>query len=566
MPAGQVRLTARRGRAPAKDAFAEASGFVAHPLLTPGAVAYRPFEVAMARESLAESTLVVLPTGLPKTAVAVLVAAERLRQAGGFVLAVAPSRPIARQLKAAFDSALSPSLRILEVHGRTSRAARQDAFEKGSVVVATPEGLASDLAEGRLDLGRCSLLVVDEAHRAVGDFAYVELVRALRRDRPGGLVLALAGSPGGDRRRTAAIMDVLGLRRVEARTREDEDVRPFLAASAVEVLEVELDEPLKVIQALLEREMEAPLAKLVSLGALPSTPTHLVGKRQLLAAGDMLRRQRGGDKGAFFEGLQAHAQAMLLVQALEICETRGARPLVDFLSRLGAEADAPRAERALTASEAVKGAARLAEAHAAVFHPKVRAAVALVRDLVRERPGARAWVIVPHRDTALAVEEALSAPPPLGPAIRTAMPMGRGPAAGSRASADREPAEALRDFSGGCVQVLVAAGSPREGLDTRDTDLVVFFEAAPAALRAIQGRGRSGRAGPGRVVVLVSPDTRDEPGLDAAAGRERRKQSKGRSVQGGLVAGRPERGPNQRLPFEVGSGPAQAGPLGEAPP
>src|SRR5689334_6389885 len=107
MGGGQAQLKGAARAPPAPDAFQESGGFVVHPLLRRGAVESRGYQAAMARGALTGSTLVVLPTGLGKTAIAYLVAAERLRQAGGFVLVLAPTRPLARQLFEGFQGVLA---------------------------------------------------------------------------------------------------------------------------------------------------------------------------------------------------------------------------------------------------------------------------------------------------------------------------------------------------------------------------------------------------------------------------------------------------------------------------
>ena len=45
------------------------------------------------------------------------------------------------------------------------------------LVFATPEVVKNDLAENRLTLSEFSLLVFDEAHRAVKDYAYTSIAR-----------------------------------------------------------------------------------------------------------------------------------------------------------------------------------------------------------------------------------------------------------------------------------------------------------------------------------------------------------------------------------------------------
>jgi Fanconi anemia group M protein len=58
--------------------------------------------------------------------------------------------------------------------------------------------------------------------------------------------------------------------------------------------------------------------------------------------------------------------------------------------------------------------------------------------------------------------------------------------------------------------VLIATSVGEEGLDVPSTDMVIFYEAVPSEIRSIQRKGRTGRSGAGRVVVLVTKGTADE--------------------------------------------------------
>jgi Fanconi anemia group M protein len=68
----------------------------------------------------------------------------------------------------------------------------------------------------------------------------------------------------------------------------------------------------------------------------------------------------------------------------------------------------------------------------------------------------------------------------------------------------------LDDFRSGTFNVLVATQIGEEGLDIVECDEVVFYDTVPSAIRYIQRRGRTGRKGPGKAIILVAKGTRDE--------------------------------------------------------
>ena len=58
--------------------------------------------------------------------------------------------------------------------------------------------------------------------------------------------------------------------------------------------------------------------------------------------------------------------------------------------------------------------------------------------------------------------------------------------------------------------VLVASSVGEEGLDIPEVSAVIFYEPVASELRRTQRSGRTGRTKPGKVVYLVTKDTRDE--------------------------------------------------------
>ena len=81
--------------------------YVSHPLIRPDAVELRSYQQNIARSCLRGNTLVVLPTGLGKTVIALLVVADRLLALPhSRCLIVAPTKPLVLQHLGYFRSAL----------------------------------------------------------------------------------------------------------------------------------------------------------------------------------------------------------------------------------------------------------------------------------------------------------------------------------------------------------------------------------------------------------------------------------------------------------------------------
>ena len=59
----------------------------------------------------------------------------------------------------------------------------------------TPQTLQKDIEAGLVDLNRVVLLVVDEAHRATGNYAYCKIIEYLEKTRVGFRIVALSATP-----------------------------------------------------------------------------------------------------------------------------------------------------------------------------------------------------------------------------------------------------------------------------------------------------------------------------------------------------------------------------------
>jgi ERCC4-related helicase len=166
-------------------------------MLRPVGLEVRSYQRSISQSALMGNTLVVLPTGLGKTVIAILVAAERLSDiTGSKVLVLAPTKPLVLQHSELFRNHLKDAdLTFGVLTGETHPDERRVVFEESTLVFATPEVVRNDLAEQRYTLQNVSLVVFDEAHRCVKDYAYTEVAEAYKKQATNQLVLGLTASP-----------------------------------------------------------------------------------------------------------------------------------------------------------------------------------------------------------------------------------------------------------------------------------------------------------------------------------------------------------------------------------
>jgi ERCC4-related helicase len=540
--------SARRSRTelpPLPGVWGVEDGLVVHPLLASGALRALPFQMDFARISLEDDLLVVLPTGLGKTVVAALSAAELLRRSPGKVLFLAPTRPLVQQHADAFGRWLVP-LSIARFTGTVRRPVREGRWETADLVFATPEIVANDLAAGRYTLSDVALLVFDEAHHAVGRYAYVPIAERFRLERPlGSRVLGLTASPGGQEERIEAVVAALGVTRIEARSREDPGVLEYVQTTEVDLRWVDLPPAAQKVRDLLVEASRATARKLQKMGYLRRKPITSLSVKDLIA----LRAEifaRPGPMVRRFGPLFHQLVLLHLHHALERLETQGLQPFLQYLERVEAKPKPSRGDTAfLKLPEVAEGrgiAADTLRTSVAPSHPKLDALRSLVRESLdppSDRPR-RILVFAQYRDTIQTIQSALEA---------DGWTVGRFVGQATRDRDDpgmnqKEQAEVLRAFRDGRFPILVASSVAEEGLDVPDVDRVVFFESVPSEIRAIQRRGRTGRTSLGRVTVLLTRETRDVRYQVAEVRRERAMRSIVRRLSAaGRAEGRRKRSP-----------------------
>ena len=450
--------------------------------------------------------LVVLPTGLGKTLIAMLIVDYRLSKYGGKVLFLAPTKPLAVQHAESFKRLFNlPQEKINVLTGELSPEKRGKLWEESVVITATPQTVENDILTGRISLEDVVLLVVDEAHRAVGSYSYVFIAKEYLKTAKHPLVLGLTASPGSDEGKIREIVQNLGIEHVEVRTESSPDVKPYVQRIAFEWVRVELPGIYKEVRSLL-REMLKESLKPLAHFKLVSTYSPDISKREVLQAGSKINQEVA--RGNYEVGrLRMHqAKAIKLLHAIELLETQGLTALRAYLKKLREDKRAKSSGELMDDPRMRKVIYLLVQAKEnGIDHPKMEKLKGLVREQLERKPNSKIIIFTNYRDTGRKIVEELRT---MG--ISAERFIGQASRGKDRGMSQKEQKETLERFSRGEFSVLVATSVGEEGLDVPEVDLVVFYEPVPSAIRSIQRRGRTGRHRPGRVVVLMAKGTRDE--------------------------------------------------------
>ena len=449
--------------------------------------------------------LVVLPTGLGKTLIAMLIADYRLSKYGGKVLMLAPTKPLALQHAESFRKLFNlPPEKINVLTGELSPEKRRKIWEDSVVVTATPQTVENDILTGRISLEDVVLLVFDEAHRAVGNYSYVFIAREYLKTAKHPLVLGLTASPGSDEEKIREIVMNLGIEHIEVRTESSPDVKPYVQRIAFEWVRVELPGIYKEVRKILREMLRESLKPLANAGLVSSSSPD-IPKREVLQAGSKINQAVA--KGDYSLGslMKHQAKAMKLHHAIELLETQGLTALRNYLKKL--REDRSKSSRELMEDPRMRKVIYLLvqAKELGLDHPKMDKLKELVRKQLEKKPDSKIIIFTNYRDTGRKIVEELKR---MG--ISAERFIGQASRGSDRGMSQREQKEILDRFSRGEFRVLVATSVGEEGLDVPEVDLVVFYEPVPSAIRSIQRRGRTGRHRPGKVVILMAKGTRDE--------------------------------------------------------
>ena len=452
----------------------------------------RAYQSAIASSALAKgNTLVVLPTGMGKTLVAFLAMESMVKR--GRVFFLAPTKPLVRQH---YNTLLAmtnfPEGEAALITGEVPPKKREGLWER-RICFSTPQSLQNDIKAGRVSPS-CSLCVIDEAHRAVGNYAYTFVAEKCGKE--GALLLGLTASPGGNKARIEEIVAALGISNIEIRTSTDPDVAPYIKKLDISYVRVPLGQEFSEVRKLLQGMLNDNVIYLANYGFAAPTKSKrgLVELRQkIMVSSDRVK----------YQAISFYSTVFNLVHMLELLETQGLSTFLSYVNKMRAKPDT-KARRRILADKRFLEALRLCST--ASEHPKMAELV----KILNSKKGEKVLVFAQYRDQVNAIVSTLRQS---GFSAERFVGKKEGVTA-------EEQKRTIERFSAGEFDVMAATSIGEEGLDIPSVDTVVFFEPIPSEIRSIQRRGRAGRLKAGSVVVLITTGTRDEAYFHSSKKRE----------------------------------------------
>lgn len=508
--------------------------FVTHRLIKPQTVEARLYqEVLVSRIAEKGNTLVVAPTALGKTIVAVMLSAHILeKQPEKKILFLAPTKPLAVQHEKSYKKFFAtPEEEIVSITGTTPSKERAKIYSEKKIINATPQTVENDLLNGIINIKEFGLVIFDEAHRAVGDYAYVFISLQFQKQNPSALILALTASPGSEEEKIQDVCRNLAIKNIEIKDTEDNDVKPYVNEIEIDWVRVDLPAEFLRIKNHLEEFQKKQLKLLKSTGFAVTENKKYYNKFRLLEMQSNIRKRlisHGKTQPSLFFAASKCAAMLKVSHAEELIETQGIGALLNYFEKL--EEDAARgkskASKAILADEDIKLAASITRKlfSQKVQHPKYAELKKIILNQLVLEPESKIIVFNHYRDSIKEVAEFLKNgnTPEEKELIKPTKFIGQATKGTEKGMSQKIQQEVLEQLRAGEFNVLVTSSVAEEGLDIPAVELVVFFEPVPSEIRTIQRRGRTGRFGKGKAIILMAKNTRDEAFYWAAKNKESR--------------------------------------------
>jgi Fanconi anemia group M protein len=289
-------------------------------------------------------------------------------------------------------------------------------------------------------------------------------------------------------------------------------------------VKVDLPDELKKIKAFLDMSYSSKLEEAINFRYISGTPASYT-KTSLLSAISGLHGKIGqGDKSfELLKTISLLAEALKLQHAIELVETQGTYPLLEYLNQLEKQAltSKTKAVKNLINDTNFKSAHILTKNtyEKNINHPKFDALKQIVTNELAVDKNSKIIIFTQFRDTASKIKDVLVAKN-----ISSELFFGQAKKKNEGLS-QKHQKEMIENFIDEKFSCLIATSVGEEGLDIPEVDLVIFYEPIPSAIRTVQRRGRTGRQKEGKVITLITKNTRDESYRWVAHHKEKRMYS-----------------------------------------
>ncbi len=457
--------------------------YVDHEFIRKNTLEYREYQADLVNQSKYENCLIVLPTGLGKTAIAVQIIAHHLKKTSNATLFLAPTKVLINQ----HYEFLKHSITIFDIALITgdNLITKRKKLWKNSIICATPEITKNDLLRKIIVPTQFDLIIFDEAHRTIGNYAYSTIAEQFTSSDI--RIIGMTATLPSEQEKAEEIVKRLKIQNIAHRTEESQDVKKYIQHTDIKWIKVELPHEMKEVQNLIKCSLNDKYKKLNKNGIVISVENKSLSR--LLMMRDYILRKNKFLAKLFFMTIRIH-------YALNIFESHGVSSFLRFCDRMKLKKFG--VNDLLTDYHFSRATfiAKLIQKKG-IEHSKIIKLQEILRLTVN-----KTIVFTSYRDSVEIIHKALTKIN-----IKSGFLIGK---AGKTGLKQKKQIETVQKFRDNEYQVLIATRVGEEGLDISEVDNVIFYDNVPSSIRFIQRKGRTGRKYAGKIFVLITKNTIDE--------------------------------------------------------
>jgi ERCC4-related helicase len=528
------------------------SGFYEHPLVKRNAISYRLYQKNIIEKCSHKNSLVVLPTGLGKTIIGILLLVKVLEKyPQGKVIILAPTRPLVSQHAQSCKKMLNLNEeKITFFTGKISPDKRMLLFRDSQIIISTPQVIKNDLERGRYNLTPVCLLIFDEAHRTRGNYAYRFISEEYVASCFDPLILSLTASPGKNYEIIQELCDNLYIENVIFKTYEDKDVSKYV--HEIDIFLEFVDLPIKVLElsAIWYNLFEKFLTYFIARELLPPNKPYYSKLDFLGLSRDLTLSIRYEnvykddlsedeyldslyftdpkiidivkEKDLNIESIFSYCSSCIsLLHGKELLETQNYSLFKSFVEKLEQKA----AYKILSAKRIINSdhykfvkAFFTLNPPEELYHPKINALLSIVDEEINSNHNQKIIIFTQYREMAEFLK--INLKNHYQDRLVIEKFIGQSSKINDQGFSQDKQIEILRQFREDKINILIATSVAEEGLDIPNVDAIIFYEPVPSEIRLIQRRGRTGRHASGRCYVLITRGTVDVPYQKVAKNKE----------------------------------------------
>jgi len=482
----------------------------------------RLYQQSIFANSLNKNTLVVLPTGLGKTVIAIMLCVFYFNSNNKKVLFLAPTKPLVEQQEKSFKSFFKneSDFNFSVLTGLVSPKKRKIIYEESDFIFSTPQLIENDIINSVIKISDFGFVIFDEGHRASGNYAYCFIAEEF--DKKKVKILTLTASPGTSLEQIREVMTNLRIEHVQVKKHTDSDVKPYVKKTKIEKIEVELSEEFIDISKLLKLVLEKKFNSLKEMGIFIGKNYSQLTKTDLLdLQRDLRTKISNGEMGdEDWKAISIAAGLMKLMYGVELFESQEVSTAYTYFNNFfRAGGDSSKAAEELTLDINFRDAfGKISKLNKnGIKHPKLKKLEELVFNSINKNKDLRIIIFAQYRESAQKIVEELTKVKEIRPHVFVGQAK-----KGDVKMTQKIQKQVLDDFRNGEINVLVSTSVGEEGLDIPKVDQVIFYEPVASAIRSIQRIGRTGRFNEGIAYIMQTKGTRDIVTSHIANAKERK--------------------------------------------